>query len=939
MRRTILSVRTQRLLLAAMGAACMMSCGITQAADVPAAASENATTADSPPAPQAAEDTGPLAEIVVNGQRAAIRRAEDIKMNSVGVVDAVSAEEAGKFPDQNVADALQRVPGVAVNRSGGESSQITIRGFGPDFVNVTLNGRTLATDAKDRAFNFDVLPSELISTAEVHKTSSADIEEGGIGGTVNIITARPLDFKGFHAAGSLAGVNDSINHAFSGNVTPKASLLLGDTNEDHTFGWLVSAMYYKRNDQEQIVDTGGWYTNVNEPQLPAVKNFSVPQTLELELVHETRTRQGVSAAIDWLPMDKLKVSVDGMLSQYKVASAYNGFGSYGNAADIQSITVDPNGTALSYTRTNTGNLANDYIEQSNPRNAYNVQGGLNVAYAFTDSTKLDWDSALSSAWNKDSADGYFLVVGARNFGVNPQWTNNGPDYLPSYSNLLSTTDTSGLHVHCCNEGSQSPDVEDQIQENRLHLTTSFDGAVSTKLDVGAEYTNRTKTQFNVGTLNSLLCSEYCGYVASVPASVIGAHVFNAGTLVNGVSPGAPTQWLAYNPYAYLNYLTTPAAYNQLPNPAAFAAALAAAGGNFRGGEDLTSYSRVQEKTRAAYIKSDFEGHAFDLPWVLDVGLRYTHTQTISGAYSTPLLALTVNPNDTSNAIATYGALSPVSDSGSYSEWLPSANFKLNLRDDLIFRLALSKTESRPDLSNLSAATTYSFRPTNQYLTIGNVNLKPYTSNNFDSGLEWYLDPLSYIAVDGFYKKVNNFNTEIQTTTTLLGFPFYLNEPVNLNTATISGEEITVNYQFTHLPKPFDGLGASVNYTHVDSNASINPALLATAGKFAVPGIGDSGNISGYYEEGPVQLRLAYNWRGKYLSSIADPNEAGQPTTTNAYGQLDFSGSYAILPNVSVFLTATNLLRETIFKYQVYANRPTYAEADGGTVTLGIRGTL
>jgi iron complex outermembrane receptor protein len=131
----------------------------------------------------------------------------------------------------------------------------------------------------------------------------------------------------------------------------------------------------------------------------------------------------------------------------------------------------------------------------------------------------------------------------------------------------------------------------------------------------------------------------------------------------------------------------------------------------------------------------------------------------------------------------------------------------------------------------------------------------------------------------------------------------------------------------------------VNYTHVDSNASINPALLATAGKFAVPGIGDSGNISGYYEEGPVQLRLAYNWRGKYLSSIADPNEAGQPTTTKAYGQLDFSGSYAIGSNLSVFLTATNLLRETIFKYQVYANRPTYAEADGGTVTLGIRGSL
>jgi len=923
-----------------MGAACVMSCGITQAADVTAAQPENATTAGSPPAPEVAQATGSLEEVVISGQRAAIRRAEDIKLNAVGVVDAVSAEEAGKFPDQNVADALQRVPGVAVDRSGGESSHITIRGFGPDFVNVVLNGRTLATDARDRAFNFDVLPSELISTAEVHKTASAELEEGGIGGTVNIITARPLDSRGFHAAGSVAAVNDSVNHAFSGKTTPKASLLLGDINDNGTFGWLVSAMYYKRDDQIQVVDTGGWYTNVNESQInPAYTNISVPQTLALSAIHETRTRRGVNGAIDWLPFDKLKVSLDAMLSDYRVASAYHGFGSYGNAADIQTLTVDPNGTALNYTRFNTGNLANDYIEQSNPRDAYNVQGGLNVAYAFTDSTKLDWDSALSSAWNKDSADGYFMVVGTRNIGVNPVWTNNGTDHLPSYSNLLSTTDPSDLHVHCCNQGGQSFNVEDKIQENRLHLTTRFDGEGLSKLDFGLEYTNRTKRQYNVQTPNNLLCSEYCGYVASVPASAIGIYVFNAGTLVKGVSPGSPTQWLAYNPYAYLNYLTTPAAYNQLPNPAAFAAALAANGGTFAPREDLTSFSEVNEKTRSAYAKADFEGHVFEKHWLLDVGLRYSHTGTTSNAYSTPLLAITVNPNDTSNAIPTYGALSPISDGGAYSEWLPSANFKLNLLDNLIFRLALSKTESRPDLANLSAATTYNFRPNNQTLTKGNVDLKPYTSNNFDSGLEWYLDSLSYIAVDGFYKRVSNFNTVIGTQQTLLGFPFTVNEPVNLNTATIAGEEFTVNYQFTRLPKPFDGLGTSVNYTHVSSNASINSALLATAGKFAVPGIGDSGNVSGFYEEGPVQLRLAYNWRGKYLSSIADPNEAGQPTTTKAYGQLDFSGSYRISPNFSLFLTATNLLRENIFKYQVYPNRPAYAEADGGTVTLGIRGSL
>jgi hypothetical protein len=193
-----------------------------------------------------------------------------------------------------------------------------------------------------------------------------------------------------------------------------------------------------------------------------------------------------------------------------VSTAYNGFGSYGNDSDIQSLTVDPNGTALSYTRYNTGVLANDYIMQSKPRDAYNVQGGLNVAYSFTDSTRLDWDSALSSAWDKAGADGYFLVVGTRNVGVNPQWTNNGSDNLPSMSNLLPTTDMSDLHVHCCNQGGQSPEVQDRIQQNRLHLSTRFDGEGLSKLDFGLEYTNRTKTEFNVTTPNSLLCTEYCG---------------------------------------------------------------------------------------------------------------------------------------------------------------------------------------------------------------------------------------------------------------------------------------------------------------------------------------------------------------------------------------------------------------------------------------------
>ena len=357
------------------------------------------------------KDVQNLNGVSVTGQLASIRRAQAIKQDATSVVDAVSAEEAGKFPDPNVADALQRVPGVAVDRSGGESSRITVRGFGPDFVNVLLNGRTMATDATDRAFNFDVLPSQLISTAEVRKTATADIAEGGIGGTVNIITARPLDTKGFHAAASVAGVNDNLSSSIKGGFTPRMSALMSNTNADGTFGWLIAGMYDKRDHREQTMNTSGWITGLNYSQInPAYTNIALPQTLSGSDYVQTRTRRGISGAIDWKPLENLTVKFDTMISNYKIDSKYHAFGSYMNTADVQSLTADGNGTALSYVRGNTGVLANDYIEESNPRNAYNEQTGLNLAWQIDNSTVLDWDTAVSRAWNKESANGYFMQV-------------------------------------------------------------------------------------------------------------------------------------------------------------------------------------------------------------------------------------------------------------------------------------------------------------------------------------------------------------------------------------------------------------------------------------------------------------------------------------------------------------------------------------------------
>ena len=159
-----------------------------------------------------------------------------------------------------------------------------------------------------------------------------------------------------------------------------------------------------------------------------------------------------------------------------------------------------------------------------------------------------------------------------------------------------------------------------------------------------------------------------------------------------------------------------------------------------------------------------------------------------------------------------------------------------------------------------------------------------------------------------------------------------------NSSNISGEELTFNYQFTRLPEPFDGLGMAFNYTHVSSSTTLNPGIIATSGKFAVPGIGDSANLSAFYEKGPWQVRMAYNWRGSYLESLAYGSGA-QPATRTAYGQLDLSASYGINKHLSMFFSGTNLTQEHLYDYSVYSNRFLYAEADGTVYTVGLRGSF
>jgi len=850
-------------------------------------------------------------------------------------VDAVSAEDVGKFPDQNVADALQRVPGLSVDRSGGESRYVTVRGFGPEFNAVTLNGRTMATENDGREFSFDILPSELISAAEVQKTSTADAPEGSIGATVNIRTQRPLDNPGLHVSAAVAGTYDSM----SKDTKPKVSGLISKTNVDRTLGGLLSVVHYQRSHIGERANTHGWLHDER-----GLNGIALPRVVQYSLIKEERTRTGVNAAFDWHPGDTIKLGVDTMYSRYKIDIDATGVEFYTDPADIIEITADENNTATWFRRGDAGVLATSLLRYSETdmqptRDSTNKQLGAHFNWQLGEQTTLDMDASWSRAENKpDPKSGFFINAGPRNIGVNPEWHLN-PGGFPSYTNLLSLIDDSDVRMHYLRR--HGARTSDQIGEFKAHLTHSFYDGVLSRLQFGVSGSTRTKNNHTLRITDDLNLA-YIGYTAKIPKEFL--QIFNAG---NVAGANGPPQWLMYDPETLYAWMSSEDAWGQFlpggdlynPNDPGRAQriqdALAAHGGGINPIDYPLNDWKVREKNIAAFAQADFEGDWGMMPWKLNVGVRYIRTDLTSQALSAQIESITRIANDPNNATVKFTEPLLLSKRSSYHDWLPSFNFRLNLREDLLLRASASKTLTRPTLTNLRISDTFAVQPPSPGLhTTGNADLKPYTAKNVDLGLEWYINDTSYLALAGFYKNVSNFVSMMTEPTMIAGYPFLQTRPVNAESAIIKGAELSFQHTFDYLPAPFDGFGVQLNYTTVDSQQSFDPAI--ASGQFAVEGLSDSGNLVLFYEKDRFGIRTAWNWRDEYLSDIN--GEQGEPTTVNSYNQLDLSTNFKLTESISIFADATNLTGATESAWQRYRNRVYWLADHGRTITLGIRGT-
>ena len=344
-------------------------------------------------------------DIVVTGIRGSLSNSAAIKRNSDSIVDAISTEDLGKFPDSNVAESLQRIPGVAIDRSNGEGRFVTVRGFGPAFNTVLVNGRTFASDNQGREFSFDLLAAELISGAEVYKSSQARLQDGGIGATLNIKTPRPLDLGGFKAVFSAKGQYERN----SDKIAPQLFGLVSDTFADGTLGLLASVSYQKRDSQIRFTQNRGYLpgSTVGPTATPLFTNVFAPRNQDAGIDTQSRERLGFNATAQYRPTDTLTFTVDGLYNKFDVDSRVESLGSWFEPSSYIAATIDSNRTVTSLTTNGVGDL----IQTSNNRFVKTRAVGANLEWQANSNLKVKADVSWSRATDDAGGKNYFTVIG------------------------------------------------------------------------------------------------------------------------------------------------------------------------------------------------------------------------------------------------------------------------------------------------------------------------------------------------------------------------------------------------------------------------------------------------------------------------------------------------------------------------------------------------
>lgn len=772
-------------LASAIASCTLLSAGLTVAADAPV---DNAT-------PEQIAEAMAIEEVVVTGIRGSLMQAVDRKRNANGVVDAITAEDMGKFPDGNLAESLQRITGVSIDRSNGEGSKITVRGMGPEFNLVTLNGRQMPSAGGPltggRSFDFGDIATEAVSAVEVYKTSRASLATGGIGATVNLETARPLNDPGFRSSISAKAVHETSNVA-GDDVTPEVAGIFSNTFADDTIGVLLSASFQSRDNQEQNAKVDNWIPNVGTGTAEIIDNNQredgatwYPQNAGYGIKDISRERTNAQLVFQYEPNDKLTATLDYTYSKLESENDSRGFGVwFNNGGSVTGGTINERGTYTQVSEaggdyaTNVGRGASENENKSL---------GINLEWQATDSLKFTFDAHDSSAVTQGQGLGNdaFMIIGNTFCG----WCSEDIGAGPATANIdVKSAEFGGSGIPIWDisfiDGAGNP----QAELTGADIGSLFGGTTD-------EYNETEMTQFQFG---GSWTNEHDGSLQSIDFGVARTEQdFKSTKAYSGQLPAGWWNWssqywdndswtrgstsglldgfsnsgnIALDYYVDGDFDELLDGWENIVDTFAPGCCYsdswpAELNGKFGAGS-IDTDARVNEVVTSFYTQFTFADEFNNMPLNLVAGIRYEETEVTSEGLETPVLDMVwIGGNEWSYIEAEDQSFS--SGGGTTKQFLPSLDMSLDITDSLVSRFSFSRSLARPSINALRSTTLYDGNPKvgQRKISVGNPALDPYISDNFDLSLEYYYGEGSYVSVGYFKKIVDNFlvNTTTQET--------------------------------------------------------------------------------------------------------------------------------------------------------------------------------
>jgi iron complex outermembrane receptor protein len=915
-----------------------------------------------------------LQEVVVTGLRYSMEQSIAQKRANTSITEVVTAEDIGKMPDKNVADALQRLPGLTISSAGAneggfdEADRVSMRGTNASLTQTTIDGHMVAsgdwfvldqTGTVGRSVSYTLLPSELVKEVVVHKSSEADLLEGGVAGTVDIVTRKPLDFHDQQTLEASAGaVYSDLPH----QTDPQFSALGNWVNDAHNFGVLLQVFYFTRNLERQGQELLG-YTQINPTSNlatahPDLANVWYPDLIGSALFQQKRETSGGLLNIEWQANDNVLVDGSGFLSKLNATNLNDNYLWWGNnivnggagqtpglapgqtlaqacaaqAAANHGVTqsngcVPGLGLQPGYTVTN-GTLTNaqfaaypgtnygvyDQISRPNEGSDTNF-GDLDVHVKASDNLSFLGQLGITTGHGKTPTQDVSETLPG--VGAGAGYTLNGTTGAANWNlgPTINTTPTPGGVPVAFSWifGDQNMDVLDKETWGKIDGTFDMQNSTFTDFKFGVRYADHQRHLWgvigqgpNFAVPGSTSPTNYPTGYQNYPTA------FGSG--FGGVFPNNVWYWTPAQLAAYDEAFT-----NRDPVSRA----------------DWTSDYGLEEKDTAAYVQADFKGSN----WAGNIGLRFAQTKesVITNVGVTPPPAPAPTPPGVITTSA-FGAYEQVTTNNTYNDILPSANLKIDVAPDLVARFAASQTMARPDYSALASSTSLGAPPPSPTSPPGsasgsNPNLKPVLSTDLDAGLEWYFAPKSILSATAFFMNLHDYISYGSITTTFTNFntafpngfaaPYIVTVPINVD-GRVYGAEFNYQQAIT------DNFGVAANYTYADGTQT--SGLTPTTDTRLVGTSKDTYNVLVYFETTKFSARVAYNFRSAFYSGL----DRSTAFTQDDIGTLAASIGYQVTNSFAITLDGLNLNNPTLKYYALNTDQPRAFYKNGSQYYLNFR---